>query len=190
MAMVTLMSESVLTAEDIAFLCELANELKVQNKHGYGNRTPIFIQVREPEKVWAIDPDCADGTAIFFGERGDSGANYTVDEAKQDLIENFDVEPDEISKLESFDDIETFCEENGIDCLIGGYRDSFRYHQAFLTKSAYDEHMKMNGHNYSRASSFWVDSFFRNPQMERLIEIVEKFAIVGSETNGSTLQGS
>jgi hypothetical protein len=165
---------NVLTSEDIEFLRDLGNELKTQDNHG--NRTPIFFQVKEPEKVWGIDPEYADGAAIFFGEP--ETPIFTIEEAKADLIDDYEINPEKLSELKSFDDIKEFCEGEGIECLIGGYKDSKRFSQMFLTESGFKQHMKMNSHNYNHGSSFWVDSFFRNPQMERLIEIVEKFATV------------
>ena len=173
---------NVLTAEDIDFLTKLANELKEQNKHGYGNRTPIFIQVREPQKEWGIDPSYADGVALVIGD--ENNKYMTVDGAKEALAENYldDLPDDEaheiLVSLESFEDVEEFCNDRSIECFIGGYRDYNRYHQMFLTHSAFEQHMKMNAHNYSRDTSYWVDSFFRNPQMERVVEIIEKFATV------------
>ena len=173
---------NVLTAKDIEFLTNLANELKEQNKHGYGNRTPIFIQVREPQREWGIDPDYADGLALIIGD--EHNTYMTVEDATEALAEYYldDLPDDEVHELlvslESFEDVEEFCNDRSIECFIGGYRDSNRYHQMFLTHSAFEQHMKMNGHNYDRQSSYWVDSFFRNPQMERVVEIIEKFATV------------
>jgi hypothetical protein len=164
----------VLTADDISFLRQLGNDLKTQNNHG--NRTPIFFQVRESVKVWGIEPDYADGIAFFL----DSPETpiFTVEEAKTKLLDTYEIIPERLAGLESFDDIKEFCEDEEIKCLIGGYRNSERFSQMFLTESGFEQHMKVNSHNYNHGSRFWVDSFFRNPQMERLIEIVEKFATI------------
>ncbi len=168
----------VLTQEDIEFLRNLANELKTQDTGA--QRRPVYIQVKEPIKLWGIDTDCADGVAIFIGDSISDGIPcFTVGEAKEDLMENYEIQEHRIAHLSTFDDVQEFCKEEDIDCRIGGYNNDERFHQFFLTFSAYEQHMRTNGHNYNHGSHSWLDSFFRNPQIERLIEIVEKFATVG-----------
>lgn len=165
-----------LTADDVKFLTELANELKTQDTGA--QRKPVFIQVLEPIKQWGMDVDYADGVAVYIGDINDGSPCFTVEEAKTDLEDNYEIGSDALAELHTMDDIKEFCEEEGIECHIAAYKEDVRLHQMFLTFSAYEQHMKMNGHNYRYGSHSWMDTFFRNPQMERLVEIVEKFATV------------
>ena len=171
---------SPLTADDIEFLTNLANALKTQNTHG--TRKPIFIQVREPKKDWGFDLDYADGTALIIGN-DEPDVAFTVEEAKESLKE-FHIDEDDLQGLKeldgavSFDDIETFCQSKNIKCFEGGFRDTETFHNAFLTISGYERHMKMNRHHYGAKAGFWVDHAFRNPELEQLLTIVEKFGTV------------
>lgn len=169
---------NVLTEDDISFLRDLANELKTQDTDC--QRKPVFIQVREPIKQWGVDIDYADGVAVFINDSNRECPYYTIDEAKEYLENDCEIHPARLLELTCFDDIERFCEEEGLEYFIGGFNRDNRFHQAFLTFSAYEQHMSMNRHNYAHGTGSWLDSFYRNPQMERLLEIVEKFADVKS----------
>ena len=161
-----------LTPDDIEFLRSLANELKTQNT--YGTAKPVFIQARTKKKIFGIDLDHADHRALLIGDEYD--AHYTVEEAKEHLCEYFDTETEELNTIDSFDGIVEFCVEHNIPCFIGGYNNSHELHGCFLTMSGYEEHMRLNRHNYEGKTGFWVDHVWRNPQLERLLAIVEKFA--------------
>ena len=164
-----------LAPDDIEFLRSLANELKTQNT--YGTAKPVFIQARTEKKIFGIDLDCADHQALLIGDEHD--AFYTVEEAKEHLYEYFDIEAEQLSDIDSFDEIVKYCGDRDIPCFIGGYNDSHVLSGCFLTMSGYEQHMKLNRHNYDGKTEFWVDHIWRNPQLERLLAIVEKFASEG-----------
>lgn len=84
---------------------------------------------------------------------------------------------------ESFDseqEFEEFCKENeyeGDD--IPEYRE-YGYDYDWedvcvcLTEEGCKEHLRLNGHNYGK-TRIYVKSFYRNPEMEAILEFIRKF---------------
>ena len=165
-----------LTPDDIEFLRSLANELKTQNT--CGTAKPIFIQILEVERVVGFDPDYSDGTVLLMGD--DYTEIKTIEDAKEFLGEYSWIDPDDLAGLRDLEDVREFCgHQDRIPCTLTGYKDTDRYHGCFLTRSGYDEHMRMNRHNYRHfhePAKPYAQYMFRNPQLERLLTIVEKFA--------------
>ncbi len=163
-----------LTAEDVEFLTNLANELRTQDRRATAK--PVIFQVFERERVWCIDPRYADDLGLLISD--DAVECLTLEDAKEQLADYDEIPTETLDGLASLEDIEAFCDRRGIRCTLTGYQEREVLSNAFLTLSGYEEHMALNGHNYRHGASSYVTHATRNPQLARLLEIVEKFATV------------
>lgn len=165
----------ILTEEDIEFLKDLGRELKTQDT--LSTAKPIFWQVNEKVKRYGIDPDYADGICLMIGEDGGSYCD-NVDEAKEYLIDNHDVEKEDLENIDTRDEIKDFCEENDIVCYYTGYKGHEERSGCFLTLRAVHAHIQRNGYRYAqgRNTGKYCNHAFRNPELEKLLKIVEKFS--------------
>lgn len=166
----------ILSAEDVEFLTQLADELETQER--YATARPVLFQVLEPTRIFGFAPDCADGDGLLMGD--EYAECVTLEEAKEWLAEG-DIAQGDLAPLDSLEAVNSYCEGMGIRCMLTGYRDSETLQNAFLTRSGYEEHMARNRHNYAKGSTFYVSYAHRNPQLERLMEIVGKFASAAAD---------
>ncbi|NLI11164.1 hypothetical protein [Pelotomaculum propionicicum] len=159
-----------LTDEDIQFLKELARELKTQDT--LATAKPVFWQIEEKDLVVGFDNYHSDDICLLLGY------NYTpvfsVKEAVNTLKDWYDYSDEEMNTLTDFDDIEEFCEKRGIQCTKTGYSYQKTYKNAFLTRKAIEEHIKQNHYHYKKPVRYCRHAF-RNPELKRLLQIVEKF---------------
>lgn len=153
-------------------LTALANELRTQDRRATAK--PVIFQVFERERVWCIDPDYTDDVGLLISD--DGVECLTVEDAKEQLADYDDVPQETLDRLTSLEDVKAFCDKRGIRCALTGYQEREKLSNAFLTLSGYEQHMALNGHNYRHGAESYVSHAFRNPQLARLLEIVEKFA--------------
>ena len=172
--MIDLKASPLLTTEDVNFLTDLANEIRTQNNHG--TRAPIFLQVKEPNRTFGMDLNYGSGAALLIGDENEDF--YDIAKAKAYLVEHYSLDPFELKGLDDFEEMEAICFEHSIPANCTGYLDEYEYHEFFLTHSGFEKHMEMNRHNYRDDSSFYVRHLWRNPELERLLGIVDKFATV------------
>ena len=165
----------ILTAEDVEFLAALANELRTQDR--CATARPVLFQVCEPKRIFGFDPDYTDDIGLLMGD--DYAECVTLEEAKEFLADR-EIGEGELAALDSLEAVNAYCERVGIACTLTGYRDSEVLHNAFLTRSGYEQHMDRNRHNYAKGSAPYVSYGHRNPQLERLLEIIDKFAKTGA----------
>ncbi len=163
-----------LSEKDINFLSEMANELKTQDT--LATAKPVFWQVEETKRVYGYDPDYADDITFLLGELYGPIAAETIEETKEILLDTFECAENEVGLISDKYDLEEFCEKHKIDLTITGYKDQEFYHGAFLTRSAIEKHLELNRHNYGSKIIRYCQHAFRNPQLERLLKIIEKFA--------------
>jgi RNase H-fold protein (predicted Holliday junction resolvase) len=162
-----------LTLDDIKFLKELAHELKTQDN--VGTAKPIFFQIRENQRVYGMAEGYSDDVCLVIGDDGDSFD--TVEEAISHLIEYYELEEDEVNNLNDLNtlwEIEEYCQEHEINSFVVGYKEEPKYTGVFLTRSAIEQHIKLNHYHYKEPICY-ADHVWRNPQLEKLLEIVEKF---------------
>ena len=167
-----------LTKEDISFLKELANEIKSQDRSC--TRKPVYFTICENEFVTGIDIEYADDFCLVDEE---GNILLTVGDAIQSISYHFDEDDDDeleqlnILKLCSdLDEVNEFCEDNNLDTYTyTGYKTQETHSEIFLTRSAYENHVKSNSHHYEDPICYTKHAW-RNPQLEKLLEIVEKFS--------------
>ena len=161
-----------LTAEDVKFLKELKHELNTQDNRATAN--PRFYQIQHDRFVTSCDGYGNYFAAIFEGE--DFGV-YTnnqegVEELKNDLILNYDEEIEEITSLT----VENLNNETlDLKCYLGDYEHV--YLNAFLTERACKEHIEANRHHYRNPVDY-LNYGFRNPELEKVLEILSKIEIM------------
>lgn len=176
-----------LSPEDVEFLTALASELRTQDR--LATARPVIFHACETIREWGFDPQYTDDVGLLMGD--DATEIMTVEAAKEWLLDDIPLDEDgepeteaekktarEINALETLEDVDRYCEREGIRCYLTGYKDQERRSNAFLTRSGYEQHMHLNRHNYRHAKevTFYVDHAFRNPQLARLLKIVDKFA--------------
>ena len=177
-----MMASDILTTKDVEFLTTLANELKTQDTACTAK--PVIYQIREAKKDVPIETDYADGVALIIGEDGESFYDDDVVGAKESLICTWEFEWDERIKLgeaKTLADIAQFCEDIGIRNHYTSYRNTETFQGFFLTKEALLRHLEANRHHYSEPVSYAQAAGWRNPELERLLTIVEKFATTSKE---------
>jgi hypothetical protein len=169
--------ENVLTAEDIEFLKNLAHELKTQDTAC--TRKPVYYSICQQDKEYCIDQDYADGMCVG----GDEGEIFTDSgELIEWIMENYSEEIDDSieEQLREKPDLEEICEYcNEIDlCKLTymGYRNTEKHDGMFLTRKALKEHVAQNYYHYKANPVSYAHHAWRNPEFERLLEIVEKFS--------------
>lgn len=168
----------ILSDQDLAFLVSLANELKTQNTGG--TRHPVMYQIMETKREWGIADDFEDGTGLLLGD--DNDEFYDVVTAKEWFLEDEDfLDTDEkaaLARADTLEEILDFAETQGIACSLCGYRNVEVFTGFFLTKSALTRHIELNHYHYKKPVAYAQTAGWRNPELERLLAIVEKFATV------------
>lgn len=165
----------ILTEEDIEFLRDLGNELKTQDT--LSTAKPIFWQINEVVKRYCIDPAYADRDCVLIGEDGGTHCD-TEDEAKKLLVEDYDIAKEDLVDIDSLEEIEDYCDDKGIPCHYTGYEEYEARSGCFLTLRAVHAHIQRNGYRYAqgRNTGKYCNHAFRNPELEKLLKIVEKFS--------------
>ncbi len=171
-------SHTPLTPDDIAFLTSLANALKTQDTASTAK--PVIYQILQRKREIGIDPDYSDGIVLSLGDDHEEFDNQDVDRARAWLLEEFAWSPEELERITSascLEDFADFCEESGrVNYRFTGYRNIETYSGFFLTQRALLDHVQHNGHHYQHPVSYAQAAGWRNPELERLLRIVEQFA--------------
>lgn len=161
-------AKAILIADDdIHFLKELAHELRTQDTRA--TRKPVVWKVREMELVLGIDPNFTDKACLIWDTES---VSFNIKDAVQYLTEEC-----ELSDLPMFgclEDIESFCDERDIACVLTGYDYREKLTGEFLTLKALEEHIQRYGYKYQKPQTY-CDYAYRNPELERLLRIVEQF---------------
>jgi len=167
----------ILTAEDMEFLRQLANELRTQDT--LGTARPVLFQIRELRREWGIDPDFTENEGVLIGD--EPVECTTLADAKTYLVEHEYGTTEQIAALISLEEVQEYCERFDITCTLTGYRDQEVLQNAFLTRSGAEEHLACFGYHYS-SGAIYVSHAHRNPQLARLLQIIEKFATPSEDT--------
>lgn len=165
---------NILSSEDLEFLKQFACKRKTQPRDG--NADPVFWSIRDYRNV-----DTPDGRYVVVLDDGDIIFDEYTDDIeilKDYLLENTDLlEGDLINDLSDLIDIIDF----------GGSLQVVRYDRVpyivdltgcFLTKEAAQDHINHNRHHYSKDVHTYAMTAWRNPEFEKLMEILEKFSEV------------
>ncbi|OCL28644.1 hypothetical protein U472_00365 [Orenia metallireducens] len=171
--------KDILNQEDIQFLQDLGRELKEQDNHCTAK--PLIFNVYKDDLEFGVDPDFGGSDLYAIVEAADpENAIYSDDiEEMQEFVKDYSYDNDiEIKEINSPDDYKEFLEENEIEYYISYIRKKKVKENAFLTEKAAWEHVKGNKHHYNRYGEpkVYCSHGWRNPELKKLLEIIEKFA--------------
>lgn len=171
-----------LNEEDLKFLKELARKRKTQEKDGCAD--PVYWMIQDQTNNFTDDGEYT----MFFDEQGEELYNTYYELNKENLEkfkdyikDNFNLDEDELEALQNLADnvgLEEFIYLYDIDINSRTFtREYFISYSSgpFLTKEAAKQHLKDNYYHYSKNARTYGMVGWRNPEFERLMEIVEKF---------------
>ena len=163
---------AILNKDDLGFLKAMAQELKTQDR--IGTSKPVIYNILDINIRW--DNDCSDGfdTVKIYDKEGD--CLETLEDMQDYIIENpeeFDVEEKEAIKSYGIDEIVEIYKESKFYVSYGHYEKELK--NAFLTMKSAEQHLKENSHHYHEKAHVYVSYCWRNPELERLLDIIEKF---------------
>ena len=174
---------NILTSEDLGFLKQLAYELKTQDNAATAK--PLIFKIRETVKQKGVSEEYADGSYLVDEETGREF--YSVDELiefleEQDWMLNPAEEIENYAQRHgiSFDEREIGCygkalQKMGYDFFVGYYKEEIKLTGEFLTANSAEDYLKQNRHAHNETAHVYITHGRRNPVLERLLEIVEKF---------------
>jgi hypothetical protein len=149
--------------EDLQWLRAFTHELQTQDRHC--TAAPVFFVVR----TWRdyVGPSGFGDREVWVDMHDDPTTFESEEKARETMREEWGLEGDELE--ERVKGLERF-----------SMHEVARHENVFFTKKGYDEHMELNGHNYRAPSNkdpgFYVQHAFRNPEVKRLLEIVQRLA--------------
>lgn len=167
--------------EDVEFLRDLAREIKTQDNRATAD--PYFYVVRTIEHLPAPDGygertvwvDFSDDPRVYLSKeefyddyRHDNYPISELEEAKTEEEKSAIIQKFEAEREEAWESLEEQEEH-----------DVIREANVFFTQRAYEEHMRLNGHNYhwrDEKPYSYVKHAFRNPEIKRLLEIIGRFS--------------
>ncbi len=171
------MKISNLTKEDVKFLRELKQELNTQDNRMTAN--PRFYQIQHDIFI----PSCNNFGKYFEAVKsGESFGIYAYDEEgledlKDVLLADYDEEySEDVKEINSLtlDNLDN--DTIGLKCHAGNYEHI--YLNAFLTERACKEYIAANKHHYQNPVDY-LNYAFRNPELEKVLEILSKIEIEG-----------
>lgn len=167
--------------EDIEFLKELAHELKTQDN--CGTRNPVWC-IMDTRKV-AKPEGCGDEIKVFDGDTFFS-LSYFADYAVENFIKEEEGISDDTIRLKILDCRSTCDLKYVLDLYFAANTDDYKIVDcseeefvteqtagAFLTLRAAKKHLKENYYHYSANAKAYALSAWRNPELERLLDIIK-----------------
>ncbi|WP_368263251.1 hypothetical protein [Clostridium disporicum] len=175
------MINNILTNEDLAFLQGLAKELKAQDSRGTAK--PLIYKIREEVVVTGLDADYGAGQCLI----SDEGKVYFFEDVCNFVLANH---PD-------YNSIYELAEENGVELadedyegvlnlfyelgydnwILSHFKEEFKFSGEFLTYESAKEHLEQNRHHYNDTAVIYTAHAWRNPLLENLVTIIEKFDV-------------
>lgn len=149
------MKNIIISDEAAKFIFDLHKRIQTQDNRA--TASPYFFTVRCVSEVPV--PDGFTDEIRYVHE----GSSFTEKELKQ------------------------YCEDNELDfelfknkrCDKYCVRDVAEFKNFFFTEEGYNEHIRLNGHNYGhyKEVNSYVDHAFRNPEITQLLNAVEEIAV-------------
>lgn len=169
-----------LTMEDLNFLKGLAKQLREQPN--YATAKPLVFQIQEKFLVPGFDENFGEMPCIV----DEDCKMYVTPESVVEMIEEY--------YLEENQTLEALAEEvdHDLDCqdlfslyelserMEWGWKYTYcqeaeRFSGAFLTEEAAEQHLQANYYHYHGSARVYCKHGWRNPELEQLLAIVEKF---------------
>ena len=175
---------SNLTMEDLTFLKDLAKELRTQD--GLATAKPLVYKIRETvlepyQDLWFVDED----EICLMSPR--NKIHLTVQDVLETLESDYPRDYQRVMKavsgmedLSYQSDLKAFADV--LDTLtldwnwtLTGYKEAEKVSGSFLTARAAEAHLKENRHHYNDTAHIYCTHGWRNPELEQLLTIIEKF---------------
>lgn len=176
------MNLSNLTTEDLAFLKELATTLREQDSRATAK--PLVFKIRETVCVPYKDLYYFNDNVCLIDPKG--RLYLTAEDALEVLETEYEKDAQALKRIASKyedtsyqDDLRALydlMENLELDWKLTGYEIEDKVSGAFLTARAAEAHLNENRHHYNESAHVYCTHGWRNPELERLLEIVEKFA--------------
>jgi len=151
--------------ENYEFLKDFMNRIKTQDNRATASPYFYVVQCRKEIAV----PLGTTGKTRYFDSN--SSSSYTLEELKKWFKEwkDDDMEWDNEKDEEEFEKYKRkYCEKYDIDEIE-------EEHNVFFTEEGYNQHIKLNGHNYRHYNKFYsyIKHAFRNPELTGLFKALE-----------------
>lgn len=162
--------KEILNKEDMDFLKGLAHQLKTQDRRG--TNKPVIYQILDIDVRWDYsDSDGFDEIRIYDN---DGNVLENLEEMRENIIKNLEMFEIEEQKVKDYciDEIISLYKEAGYSVSYGHYEKVLK--NGFLTMKSAEEHLQANKHHYHEKAHIFVSYAWRNPELEKLLEIIEK----------------
>ena len=174
---------SNLTMEDLTFLKDLAKELRIQDSRATAK--PLVFKIRETiiepyQDLWFVEDEIClispkERVCLTSADVLEVLETYYPRDYKR--VMDFVSEREDLSYQtdlrELFDVLE--CLELDYNWTLTGYKEVEKFSGEFLTARAAEAHLKENRHHYNETAHIYCARGWRNPELEQLLAIVEKF---------------
>lgn len=172
---------SNLTKEDLTFLKELAKELRTQDTRATAK--PLVFKIRETvcvpykdlyyfnEDVCLIDPD----ERVYLTAQEALEALETLYEKDAQALKQLAANYPDMAYQEDLRALYDLMEDLELDWELTGYEMEEKVSGSFLTARAAQAHLNENCHHYNSTAHVYCTHAWRNPELEQLLTIVEKF---------------
>lgn len=180
-----LQAAGVLTPDDVTFLAALGHALTTQDRACTAK--PVFYQVLQDRRRYGLDPNYCDNTVLILGE--DDGEEFVPGQElalKYTLLRDYDWKDDDKAALDRAATLEAIyevCDSRGIIAQYTGYVDDEEREGCWLTLAGVEQHIAAKPYRYQNPRTY--TAYCADPDLKRLLEIVEKFAGTTSSAEGS-----
>jgi len=180
-----LQAAGVLTPDDVTFLATLGQALTTQDRACTAK--PVVYQVLQDCRRYGLDPNSCDTTAVILGD--DDGEEFVSGQElalKYTLLRDYDWEDDEkaaLDRAETLEAIYDICDDRGIMVQYTGYVDDETREGCWLTLAGVEQHIAAKSHRYQNPRTY--TAYCADPDLKRLLEIVEKFASTPASAEGT-----
>lgn len=165
---------------DLAFLKDLAHEIKTQNNRATAH--PYYFTVQRKRRFVGADASLG-GETVWIDHGSGDYTEYATEEAAIAQIIFDGVDPKEAQK---------YFDENFKEYGVFEYEEDVN---VFFTMKGFREHMRLNAHNYGGLDPdnykdtekvySYCHHAFRNPEIKTLLEIIQRLGAT-DDTGGST----
>ncbi len=180
-----------LSQEQIDFIKNLSHEMKTQDSRGTSQ--PYALVIQQDKIEYGIDKDYTDEFCIVWGDEVYHDNEYddyvervkqTIDDFKADGEKCDEWEDLYLSLLGNYDGMYSGTPILEDEMNIVGYKTyqtsdmiNFFGGNLFLTEKSAEAYIDVNRHNLDNPKTYGVH-LYRNPEMEKLYEIIHKLAEV------------
>jgi len=187
--------KNTFSKEDIAFILNLSNEMKTQDN--MSTAQPFSILLTTEQKEYRPEGTADDFDIIHDGE------DYTLEDFADmvlQYLEDREITSDsgivilkrDFKRYPSIATVELWLMEYSIEDVFKYETMNYELTQDctkmnanfFITKKAYNAHIKANGHNLNNPTPYGIH-LYRNQEMEDLYKIIHKLADSLGNTNGN-----